>query len=659
MKTTLARMRQLIGTAADWAANDLVIGDGELAIERNGSVVLKLGDGVKRFSELESILQYLYPASGAVPRPVGERLADILSVKDFGAKGDGVTDDTAAFIAAENAAFLSGMTIFLPSGGVYLFNGSWNVRANISGYGATIKQTRPDVVASNTLSTIQLKAAGLFVEGLKVDSNLKCSGITSDGFADQVLRDCRSINALNMAFGFYGNTNSWCFNCHAKTVQYGTAAGSPGGAADGFFFGGCTRSGCLQCSADDFRRIGFTADLNGAVRCNLITMDSCVASNANNCDHSTTEYNAGFWYEGTNSGSMLNCIAFNIASGVGQASGRVTGLVLLGGGNDTRGTILMDNCRVFGGVNYMPTGISVGGSGTVVNVTISNSSVGRARIGVGCLCNIYSLKIKNLELEDVVNTSGSHGGVMIDSGGGANLLPFLEIDKIVSTNCVWHADAGVVNFFSSPTACLYTLRDVKGNVPHVMRGWVSRARIEACDIACGSTGGFGSFGATIMEFVDCNLSSRGQIYSDAIFQASALPVGCEAMFRGGSINGYPAPGWNMEVGGDSFSLRCFGLKTRQFTFSIATVGTFSNRFDACDFLQVLPATGAIRVNFNAPTKQVLTVQNSYFESAAAADTPIRLWNTAPTNTILQGNVRKTATNLTNIPGAVDTNGVLV
>ena len=51
-----ARMKQLIGTTADWAANDLVIGDGEFAVERGATgTLLKMGNGVDRFSVLPYI----------------------------------------------------------------------------------------------------------------------------------------------------------------------------------------------------------------------------------------------------------------------------------------------------------------------------------------------------------------------------------------------------------------------------------------------------------------------------------------------------------------------------------------------------------------------------------------------------------------------------
>ena len=56
---------------------------------------------------------YTYPITGAVPESVGDRLAQYVSVKDFGATGDGVTDDTVAIQAAINSG---AYTIGIPQG---------------------------------------------------------------------------------------------------------------------------------------------------------------------------------------------------------------------------------------------------------------------------------------------------------------------------------------------------------------------------------------------------------------------------------------------------------------------------------------------------------------------------------------------------------------
>src|SRR4029077_138732 len=64
---------------------------------------------------------YLQAGTGALGRSVQSKLGDIVSVKDFGAKGDGVTDDTAAFQAAHDALPSTGGGIYAP-GASYLLN---------------------------------------------------------------------------------------------------------------------------------------------------------------------------------------------------------------------------------------------------------------------------------------------------------------------------------------------------------------------------------------------------------------------------------------------------------------------------------------------------------------------------------------------------------
>lgn len=76
------------------------------------------------------LVGYQAPYAGAVARTQGAKNADWVSVKDFGAVGDGVTDDTAAI----NAALQAGDT-FIPNG-VYLHTGLLKIPSGRSVRGA-------------------------------------------------------------------------------------------------------------------------------------------------------------------------------------------------------------------------------------------------------------------------------------------------------------------------------------------------------------------------------------------------------------------------------------------------------------------------------------------------------------------------------------------
>lgn len=107
-------------------------------------------------------VQYTPPFTGGVTTNVEAKLAQTVSVKDFGAVGDGVTDDTVAIQNAVTAAASTGATVYFPPG-TYLAE-NISLTASISGQG-----------------TIKLKAAAAHPLLILAASNLTIEGVTLDG----------------------------------------------------------------------------------------------------------------------------------------------------------------------------------------------------------------------------------------------------------------------------------------------------------------------------------------------------------------------------------------------------------------------------------------------------------------------------------------------
>jgi hypothetical protein len=63
-----------------------------------------------------SVIPYIPAGTGAVSTNVQAKLREFVSVKDFGAVGGGVTDDTAAIQAADAEAASTGKTVYFPDG---------------------------------------------------------------------------------------------------------------------------------------------------------------------------------------------------------------------------------------------------------------------------------------------------------------------------------------------------------------------------------------------------------------------------------------------------------------------------------------------------------------------------------------------------------------
>jgi hypothetical protein len=96
----------------------------------NSAKIRVLMLGVAGPVQSASTLNFTQAGTGAITRTVDSKLKDFVSVKDFGAVGDGVTDDTAAINAAINAS----AQVFIPSG-TYRCNSSLNLKSYLHVWG--------------------------------------------------------------------------------------------------------------------------------------------------------------------------------------------------------------------------------------------------------------------------------------------------------------------------------------------------------------------------------------------------------------------------------------------------------------------------------------------------------------------------------------------
>lgn len=110
-----------------------------------------------------SLVGFLQAGTGAVARTGQAKMRDTVSVKDFGAVADGVTDDAAAFTAALAAA----TSVFVPAG-TYLINSTVTVPAGRTLTGAGRASTTINTTTNNTV--LNITGNSVQVDGIKFDN---------------------------------------------------------------------------------------------------------------------------------------------------------------------------------------------------------------------------------------------------------------------------------------------------------------------------------------------------------------------------------------------------------------------------------------------------------------------------------------------------------
>jgi parallel beta-helix repeat protein len=191
------------------------------------------GDGAYRFTGLSDGAWYVsFEYAGHI---VYEFKPTSTNVRDFGAAGDGVTDDTAAFTAAA-AALSAGGTIHVPPG-TYLVSGSngisFSESITLAGAGiGTTTITRGS--ASHNLATFTGSSSVVCLRGITFDgATYKRVGVHAIGIATLIVE-----------------------NCEFKRAGIPGYAGGNQGSIDGLRMDAVTRAKLDRCLFSDCERDG-------------------------------------------------------------------------------------------------------------------------------------------------------------------------------------------------------------------------------------------------------------------------------------------------------------------------------------------------------------------------------------------------------------------
>jgi len=555
-----------------------------------------------------------------------------ISIGDHGAKGDGSTDDTAALVLAEAAAFTAGKSLYLPEG-IYRHGGVWQVRVSIHGYGATIRQVATGLITSANHATVRYNSArDVSVLGLSINGNATRGGLAFEGCINARVIDVSTTNTVAFGIALYLQTAAKLERCSARAIRYNkTAVPSAGGSADGFYHGGCEGITYSDCLAEDFRRIGFVSESANGVKSARIRYSRCSARNGNNSDDSSTEYNAGFWVENTNGVEFTDCTATAMAGNAGQTRGRVVGMTVAALGSSMDAIHTVTRCRVHGGAGRLPAGISLGtGTETYLSVQIRDCQVGKAAIGIESLGGYHSVDIQKIHFDDVVY------GVLVNAAGG--VIGNLKIDDIDAANTSFSIDTGIVHIYSAIANCAYTLSNVRGGFPHVMRAAVAQLHVRDCALAWGGKN-YSTFVAAQLTIERCDLAYDGRASNTRLFNAAAAGIGASCSIRDSKIVSGSSVYINPD--GKNFSTHCSNVLFERVQWVYSTTGVSVNRFDNCQWNNIA-TNGAIWTNTVNPTRQELQVHNCKFSSPAVSNTPLKKHSFDPTVVVLRGNTYNTA-----------------
>lgn len=252
-----------------------------------------------------SLIGFIQGGSWATPRTLRDKASEIVSVKDFGAKGDGTTDDSSAINACIASLKSTGGSVYFPKGVYIAKNINWTVettsfngggRISLIGDGpalsviSTSSAVNGDNLVSITANTSNATNSVIF--GGKI-SNMGFQILNGTGKTFRVVNSAYMyfencfFRGGNIAFKTEGCLSSTFVNCKFSEGRYGFYATPGFSYPNQFSFFQCvftlnTTAALYAQSPGGIRMYGGSVEGNGAGNANAygVILDHAVGSSS-------------------------------------------------------------------------------------------------------------------------------------------------------------------------------------------------------------------------------------------------------------------------------------------------------------------------------------------------------------------------------------------